>query len=194
VSVRRVIEPSVLIQAWPDSKKDRRCGRASVAHDTMNRTPRPRCSLLPSGLGYIRVAVPHNHLAIRCRGSQLPSRLLRPHCQRSGSRRAAKQRGELAPSRVEHGLPSGTRRASLPHLKLQPKRPAGPWVDQSPGVSLVLEAHNEAVGVAPERRLAHFGCAGPGLRGSRIAGSGSQLLSNTSFARPGSICGPISCS
>jgi hypothetical protein len=37
---------------------------------------------------------------------------------------AAKQRDELAPSHVEHGLPSGTRRASLPHHRLRPKPPA----------------------------------------------------------------------
>ena len=37
----------------------------------------------------------------------------------------------------------------------------------------------------------HFGSGEPGVRRTRIAGSGGQLLSNTSFARRWSTCGPM---
>jgi hypothetical protein len=42
-------------------------------------------------------------------------------------RRAAKQRDELSSSEIEHGLPLGTRCASLPHAEVAPEVPAGPW-------------------------------------------------------------------
>jgi hypothetical protein len=42
-----------------------------------------------------------------------PLRLLRARRERPRGRRAAEQREELASSEVWHGLPSGTRRASL---------------------------------------------------------------------------------
>jgi hypothetical protein len=41
--------------------------------------------------------------------------------------RAAEQRDELTSCYVEHGLPSGTRCASLPQAQDARKRPAGPW-------------------------------------------------------------------
>jgi hypothetical protein len=44
----------------------------------------------------------------------LSRRIALPIASRSSSERAAEQRDELASSEVEHGLPSGTRRASLP--------------------------------------------------------------------------------
>jgi hypothetical protein len=55
------------------------------------------------------------------------SRLLRADREWPRGRRAAKQCDELAPSHLEHGLPSGTRRASLPHAKTAMEVPAGPW-------------------------------------------------------------------
>src|SRR5437899_2869060 len=54
-------------------------------------------------------------------------RLLRARRERPRGRRAAEQRDELASSYVEHGLPSGTRCASLPQAQDARKRPAGPW-------------------------------------------------------------------
>jgi hypothetical protein len=50
-------------------------------------------------------------------------RLLRARCERPRRRRAAEQRDELASSYVEHGLPSGTRCASLPQAQDAPKAP-----------------------------------------------------------------------
>jgi len=47
--------------------------------------------------------------------------------QRPRVRRAAEKRDELASSYVEHGLPSGTRCASLPQAQVAPEAPAGPW-------------------------------------------------------------------
>jgi hypothetical protein len=42
--------------------------------------------------------------------------LLRPHHNWPTGRRATEQGYQLAPSYVEHGLPLGTRCASLPHV------------------------------------------------------------------------------
>jgi hypothetical protein len=50
--------------------------------------------------------------------------LLRARQQRPRRRRAAEQREELAPSQVEHGLPSGTRCASLAHAQDAPEAPS----------------------------------------------------------------------
>jgi hypothetical protein len=41
--------------------------------------------------------------------------------------RLAKQLNELASSHVEHGLPSGSRRARLPQAQDAPEAPPGPW-------------------------------------------------------------------
>src|SRR6516162_1081455 len=54
-------------------------------------------------------------------------RLLRARRERPGGGSAAEQRDELASSEVGHGLPSGTRCASLPQAQVAPKAPAGPW-------------------------------------------------------------------
>jgi hypothetical protein len=47
--------------------------------------------------------------------------LLRPRRERPRGGRAAEQREELASSYVGHGLPLGTRCASLPHAKVAPE-------------------------------------------------------------------------
>src|SRR5262245_59006771 len=52
-------------------------------------------------------------------------RLLRMHTEWPCGRRAAEQRDEVAPSNFEHGLPSGTRCASLPHAQVAAEAPAG---------------------------------------------------------------------
>src|SRR5262249_40625591 len=54
-----------------------------------------------------------------------PLALLRARRERPRSR-AAEQRDELASSLVEHGLPLGTRCASLPQAQDAPEAPAGP--------------------------------------------------------------------
>jgi hypothetical protein len=54
-------------------------------------------------------------------------RLLRPRVKRPRGRRAAEQREELASLYVEHGLPLGTRCASLQQAQHALEAPAGPW-------------------------------------------------------------------
>src|SRR5262245_3713946 len=56
-----------------------------------------------------------------------PLRLLSVRRERPRRRRASEQGYQLAPSYVGHGLPLGTRCASLPHAKVARKVPAGPW-------------------------------------------------------------------
>jgi hypothetical protein len=57
-----------------------------------------------------------------------PMRRMRCGCSaRTARGHAAEQRDELASSYVEHGLPSGTRRASLPQAENAPVAPGGPW-------------------------------------------------------------------
>src|SRR5215472_4249443 len=55
------------------------------------------------------------------------ARLLRARRERRGGCSAAEQRDELASSEVGHGLPSGTRCASLPQAQVAPEARAGPW-------------------------------------------------------------------
>jgi hypothetical protein len=54
-------------------------------------------------------------------------RRLRARRERPRGYRAAEQRDELAPSNVGHGLPLGTRCASLPHAQGAAEARAGLW-------------------------------------------------------------------
>src|SRR5215475_7089839 len=68
---------------------------------------------------------------VRRSGLEIPDhrhrRLLRPRRERPRRRRAAEQRDELAPCRVDHGLPPGTRCASIPQAMLAPKGTGRHW-------------------------------------------------------------------
>src|SRR5262249_36813953 len=54
-------------------------------------------------------------------------RLLRACREGPCRRRAPKQGYQLSPSYIGHGLPLGTRCASLPHAEVAAEVPAGPW-------------------------------------------------------------------
>src|SRR5215471_11028969 len=58
-------------------------------------------------------------------GRLLPPRAL--HLHREQQTAAADQANELTPRCVEHGLPSGTRQASLPQAQDALEAPGGPW-------------------------------------------------------------------